>query len=191
MPIGFDHVAHINGFETIRDKYSGYLTDESKLTMGPFDLLVFPEDEAQLAAVVKAMRQQGICITVAGARTGLVGGCVPPGGAMVSLERMTRFLSVYHDDAAHEWRIRAQAGVLLSELNQAAKTKSFPGLENSCDTSISAQIKRFREDPGIYIYSPDPTEMSASLGGTVATNASGARTYRYGPTRDGSGESGS
>jgi D-lactate dehydrogenase (cytochrome) len=26
--------------------------------------------------------------------------------------------------------------------------------------------------------------MSASIGGTVATNASGARTYRYGPTRD-------
>jgi len=26
--------------------------------------------------------------------------------------------------------------------------------------------------------------MSASLGGTVATNASGARTFRYGPTRD-------
>lgn len=184
MPTGFDHVAQINGFETIRDNYPGYLTDESKLTMGSFDLLVFPEDESQLAAVVKAMKLQGTCLTVAGARTGLVGGCVPPRGAMVSLERMKRFLSVYHDDAAQEWRIRAQAGVLLSELNQAAKTKSFPGLENSKDTSVSEQIKCFRQDPGIYIYPPDPTEMSASLGGTVATNASGARTYRYGPTRD-------
>jgi D-lactate dehydrogenase (cytochrome) len=30
----------------------------------------------------------------------------------------------------------------------------------------------------------DPTEMSASLGGTVATNASGAGTFKYGATRE-------
>jgi D-lactate dehydrogenase (cytochrome) len=33
-------------------------------------------------------------------------------------------------------------------------------------------------------YPPDPTEMSASLGGTVATNASGGRSFHYGPTRN-------
>ncbi|MCG2794289.1 MAG: FAD-binding oxidoreductase [Actinomycetia bacterium] len=33
-------------------------------------------------------------------------------------------------------------------------------------------------------YPVDPTEMTASLGGTVATDASGARTYHYGSTRD-------
>jgi D-lactate dehydrogenase (cytochrome) len=32
-------------------------------------------------------------------------------------------------------------------------------------------------------YPPDPTERSCFLGGTVATNASGARTFKYGPTR--------
>jgi D-lactate dehydrogenase (cytochrome) len=32
-------------------------------------------------------------------------------------------------------------------------------------------------------YAPDPTEREAWLGGTVATNASGGRTFRYGPTR--------
>ena len=32
-------------------------------------------------------------------------------------------------------------------------------------------------------YPPDPTEVSASVGGTVATNASGARSFQYGPTR--------
>ena len=34
-----------------------------------------------------------------------------------------------------------------------------------------------------YLYTPDPTERSAFLGGTVATNASGPRTFKYGPTR--------
>jgi FAD/FMN-containing dehydrogenase len=32
-------------------------------------------------------------------------------------------------------------------------------------------------------YAPDPTETAASLGGTIATNASGSRSFRYGDTR--------
>lgn len=32
-------------------------------------------------------------------------------------------------------------------------------------------------------YAPDPTEWTASVGGTIATNASGSRSFRYGSTR--------
>ena len=32
-------------------------------------------------------------------------------------------------------------------------------------------------------YAPDPTENAASVGGTIATNASGSRSFRYGATR--------
>ena len=32
-------------------------------------------------------------------------------------------------------------------------------------------------------YAPDPTEWTASVGGAIATNASGSRSYRYGSTR--------
>lgn len=32
-------------------------------------------------------------------------------------------------------------------------------------------------------YAPDPTEIGASIGGTIATNASGSRSFRYGSTR--------
>ena len=32
-------------------------------------------------------------------------------------------------------------------------------------------------------YPPDPTETAAAIGGTIATNASGARSFRYGDTR--------
>ncbi len=50
------------------------------------------------------------------------------------------------------------AGALLSELHAAAqRTGQF--------------------------YPPDPTETSASIGGTIATNASGSRSFRYGSTR--------
>jgi FAD/FMN-containing dehydrogenase len=50
------------------------------------------------------------------------------------------------------------AGVLLSELQTAA-----------------AGTGQF--------YPPDPTENSASVGGTIATNASGSRSFLYGDTR--------
>lgn len=50
------------------------------------------------------------------------------------------------------------AGVLLRELQLAA--------------SQSGQF-----------YAPDPTEFSASIGGTIATNASGSRSFMYGDTR--------
>ncbi len=55
-------------------------------------------------------------------------------------------------------RAMVGAGVLLSGLQAAAKT--------------SGQF-----------YAPDPTEWSASVGGTIATNASGSRSFLYGSTR--------
>jgi len=35
-----------------------------------------------------------------------------------------------------------------------------------------------------WFYPPNPTESWASLGGTLATNASGSRSFKFGPTRD-------
>ncbi|MCP5120452.1 MAG: FAD-binding oxidoreductase [bacterium] len=52
----------------------------------------------------------------------------------------------------------AGAGVLLSDLHAA--------------TARTGQL-----------YPPDPTETSASIGGAIATNASGSRSLRYGATR--------
>jgi FAD/FMN-containing dehydrogenase len=52
----------------------------------------------------------------------------------------------------------AGAGVLLRDLHAAAQA--------------SGQF-----------YPPDPTETGASIGGTIATNASGSRSFRYGSTR--------
>ncbi|MCU0252990.1 MAG: FAD-binding oxidoreductase [Acidobacteria bacterium] len=54
--------------------------------------------------------------------------------------------------------VRVQAGTLLSEVFEATAAE------------------------GLW-YPPDPTEWGCSIGGTVATNASGARTFRFGPTR--------
>jgi D-lactate dehydrogenase (cytochrome) len=54
---------------------------------------------------------------------------------------------------------RAEAGVVLSDLQHAVEARGL-------------------------LYPPDPTERSCFLGGNIATNASGSRTFKYGPTRD-------
>lgn len=48
---------------------------------------------------------------------------------------------------------------------------------------ILSDYQRAVESAGL-LYPPDPTERGCFLGGTVATNASGARTFKYGPTRN-------
>ncbi len=46
-----------------------------------------------------------------------------------------------------------------------------------------AQLNAYLETTK-YFYPPNPTETLASIGGTLATNASGSRSYKYGSTRD-------
>jgi D-lactate dehydrogenase (cytochrome) len=130
------------------------------------------------------MARRGVKVTIAGARTGLVGGCVPNQGALVSLENLDRVLALYYDGPSAEWRLKAQCAVSLRAIAAQLAAKSIPDIERCADGMTLLEMDRFRQDPDSYFYPPDPTEMSASLGGTVATNASGARTFRYGPTRD-------
>lgn len=181
--VDIKQVKSVEGFENILAEYPVYLTDESKLSPQPFDYLFFPKNEAELAAIVREMSRRKVPTTVAGARTGLVGGCVPHGGALISLERLDQIERIWYDPAAGEWRVRAQTSLSLKSLESMLKSRQFPALERSADPAVQADLVRFKADPHGYFYPPDPTEMSASLGGSVATNASGARTYRYGPTR--------
>jgi D-lactate dehydrogenase (cytochrome) len=180
----FKKVRCIEGYERICAEYPTYLTDESKLSPQPFDYLFFPMDEAELAAILGHMAERRINVTIAGARTGLVGGCVPPKGALVSLENFDRVQAIDYDAESDEWHIQAQCAVNLRSLGSQIASKSFPDIQRCGESRALEALTRFKEDPAEYFYPPDPTEMSASIGGTVATNASGARTYRYGPTRD-------
>ena len=180
----FNKIRYVQGFERISAEYPAYLTDESKLSPEPFDFLFFPMDEAELAAILKQMSAQKIKVTIAGARTGLVGGCVPCKGALVSLENFDRVKSIAWDSKTQEWRIQCQCALDLRSLNDQVASKNLADIVNCGDPQALEALKQFKEDPAGYFYPPDPTEMSASIGGTVATNASGARTYRYGPTRD-------
>lgn len=67
-------------------------------------------------------------------------------------------LERFRDIEIHQGWARAGAGVPLNELQGAAA-------------------------PSRQFYAPDPTEWTASVGGTIACNASGSRSFLYGPTR--------
>lgn len=180
----YRQVRRVEGWSAIKEQYKPYLSDESKMSSEVCDYLFFPQNEAEVAAVVREMADQGVPLTVAGARTGLVGGSVPQRGALISMERLNKVEALYYAPYAQEWRVRAQCAVSLSDLNRMAMQKHFPDLERGGGEAVQESLKKYREYPGDFFYPPDPTEMSAFLGGTVATNASGARTFRYGPTRD-------
>jgi FAD/FMN-containing dehydrogenase len=123
-----------------------YLTDSSGYK-GHADKILIPADEAEVAAILTS----GQPVTICGSRTGLTGGSVAQGGAVVSMERFRR-MEIGTGSA------RVGAAVTLLELRDAtAPTRQF--------------------------YAPDPTEITASIGGTIATNASGSRSFRFGSTR--------
>ena len=182
--LDFNQVHCIKGYSEISNNYSPYLSDESKLTHQGADYLFFPVNEMELSAIFKEMAKRGVKITISGARTGLVGGAVPPGGAIMSLEKFNKILGVRYDNFLKEWVIRAECGVRLADLNKWAMEKNFPDLHERGSDETSNFFEQYKADKAVYFYPPDPTEMGATLGGTVSTNASGPKTFRYGPTRN-------
>ena len=182
--IDFEVVRRVEGYGEIIKNYSSYLTDESKLSHQGAEYLFFPTTEAELSAILQEMAKRCITVTFSGARTGIVGGAVPYGGAIVSLEKFDQVLGLRYDRSAKEWVVRVECGVTVRDLNTWAMKKSFPGINERGSAETKEFIQKYRDSPGTYFYPPDPTEMGAALGGTVSTNASGARTYRYGPTRN-------
>lgn len=122
---------------------------------GVADLVVMPRSTAEVAAVVAACARAGVPIVPQGGRTGLVGGAMPAEGTVVIDTRRLDRLTV--DPAG--WYATAGAGVTVAALSAAAGRH---GLRYAVDLA---------------------SRDSATIGGTVATNAGGVRAMRLGDTR--------
>ncbi|MBR4225949.1 MAG: FAD-binding oxidoreductase, partial [Candidatus Methanomethylophilaceae archaeon] len=154
-----------------------YLTDESKMT-GRADNVLLPSTEQELREILRVYSSKGTPVTVAAMRTGVSGGSVPMGGDVLSLERMTGVVGVGRDERGYF--LRALPCTTLDEMDRILRRRDFSGLSDVTEGAVDA----LRSEPGTYFYPVDPTETGGSIGGNVATNASGPRTYRYGPTRN-------
>ena len=154
------------------ERIRAYLSDESAAFHGQAAELFLPANEAELAEVVRAASESRTRLTVSGGGTGITGSRVPVGGgAVVSVERM---VSVDREPPEGFEALEGPGfGILL---DQDAKTAIVPPAVTLA--ALDGMLARL----GL-LYPLDPTEMSAMIGGTVATNASGARSFHYGPTR--------
>ena len=139
------------------DLVTGYTTDWTRRFSGVARGVVRPADAAQVAAVLRACARHGAPVVPQGGNTGLVGGGVPvTGGAVVLSARRLRRLDPVDTLSG---QVTAGAGVTIAELRAHA---SRAGLEYGVDLAA---------------------RDSATVGGTIATNAGGIQTIRYGPTR--------
>ena len=164
--------------KAMSDEYSEYLKDESR-NIGKADGIAFPQDEKQLIAILKQAYSSGKPITIQGARTGLAAGAVPDGGLIINLSRMNKVLGLSRDESGRFYA-NLQPGVVLSKLRELITSKSFDteGWPVS-SLLVFEDFKSFREQ----FFTCDPTESSCTIGGMVACNASGARSYLYGSVR--------
>lgn len=139
--------------KTGKDISEDFLHDASNYR-GSCEDIFFPPGAESLASVISDLYTRGKKITIAGARTGLTGGCVPEGGSVIDLKRMNAIRGFNPEKET----VTCGPGVLLAELQD--------------------HLKQFG-----YFFPADPTETLCTTGGVVANNSSGARSYKYGSAR--------
>lgn len=143
--------------KSISDEIQSFLSDSSNLEGGHAARVLFPASTEEAAEILRLASRERAPVTVSGAGTGIVGGRVPFGGVVLATDRLNQIKEVRREGSGG--RAVAEAGVMLSEFQRSVEAEGL-------------------------LYPPDPTERSCYLGGSVATNASGARTFKYGPTRN-------
>ena len=136
------------------DEIQNFLSDASNYK-GFCEAVYFPENTNDVSQILKEANDKRILVTIAGNGTGLTGARVPEGGIVISTDKLKKIIYI---DTEKMYAV-SEPGVLLSDLLSALKEKDL-------------------------LYPPDPTENNCYLGGTVATNASGEKTFKYGPTRN-------
>ncbi len=140
--------------KTDKSDFESYLEDAANIK-GDCQKVCFPENEEEVSELIKQANELGQKVTISAGRTGLTGGSVPSEGILVSTEKLNRILSI---DRSSKFSVVQPVVLLFNFQNEVEKENLF--------------------------YPPDPTETNCSIGGTVANNASGARTFKYGSTRN-------
>ncbi len=141
--------------KTSPDEIESYLSDASFIREGHADRVVLPESIAEVSEILASANRDRVPVTVSGAGTGTVGGRVAFGGIVLATDKLNPMQIVREERGGFAV---VEAGVILSDLQLAADHEGL-------------------------LYPPDPTERGCFVGGNIATNASGARTFKYGPTR--------
>ncbi|NTW09945.1 MAG: FAD-binding oxidoreductase [Chlorobiaceae bacterium] len=136
----------------------GFLEDTSNLKTGHTPGAFFPESPEELSILLSEAPAANRRFTVAGNGTGTTGGRIPMGDYVISLEKL-RNIGEIRQSAPEKAIVTVQAGALLDDVQKKTEAEGW-------------------------LYPPDPTEKLCFIGSTIANNSSGARTFKYGPTRE-------
>ncbi len=145
---------------------------------GSAEYVVLPNDEAELREAMRVNHSKGNRMTISAMRTGVCGGCVPKDGYVLSLEKMTGIIGIGKDDRGYF--VRTLPCTTVDELNRTLNSRDF----SNCIDITPGAIESLKGEDVPWLYPVDPTELNGSIGGNIACNSSGPRTFKYGPTRD-------
>jgi len=138
------------------DRVASHTTDWTGGFVGASPAVVRPGSTEEVAEIIAVCRRDRVAVVPQGGNTGLVGGSVPLAGELVlSTSRLVGIVDVDPDAG----QLTAAAGVTVAEVQAAAASAGW----------------RYAVD----LASRD----TATIGGTVATNAGGLRVMRHGATR--------
>lgn len=121
------------------------------------DAVVFVESIEQVQEVVKLAAKYKIPVICRGAGTNVVGAClIEHGGIVLNFSKMNKIIEINPQNMT----ARVQSGVIVGELQN--------------------EVEKY----GLY-YPPDPSNLAVStIGGSIAQSSGGAKTFKYGSTKD-------
>ncbi len=161
-------------FSLERDKIEKHLSDESSAFKGSAEKVFYPENAEQVATILQLANKQRARVTVSAEGTSITGARVPiNGGWVLSMEKMRKVDEPEQTPEDFELITFRDTTFLLNKKTKKAIVPPGIRLNELAEALACYNLE----------YPPDPTEMSAMIAGTIATNASGARSYFYGPTR--------
>lgn len=145
------------------ENFTDFLSDETFL-QGEADLVLRPKSSEEVVAIIKETQnlrekfpanKNAFSLTLRGGGSGLSGACVPQSGIVLDLTGLNRILEV---DLKNRF-VRAECGVLLADIYRALDESSLQ-------------------------YAVDPSSSAfCTVGGSIATNAAGPSSLKYGTTR--------
>lgn len=144
------------GWSKDASEIAPHLREWREKYQGRTPLLLKPATTGEVAAIVRVCAETKTALVPQGGNTGLVGGQIPNGEVLLSLRRLNQVRAVDRDNNT----MTVEAGCVLADVQRAAEDaeRLFP-------LSLSA-------------------EGSATIGGTLSTNAGGTNVLRYGNARE-------
>jgi glycolate oxidase len=118
-------------------------------------VVVLPETTAQVAAVLRYCRDNGVKVVPRGAGTSLSGGALPlADGVLLGMGKFNRIREIDYDNRV----VVAEPGVTNLAISEAVAARGF-------------------------YYAPDPSsQIACTIGGNVAENSGGVHCLKYGMT---------